>query len=292
MKMGWRDHTAKIAAGTAAIVLGITVTLIGRIPSGEDAVETWLFLLLAFAGGVVLFIYGFREYQRRSLVANTPTSKVRSLAIGTVELEGYAKVNDEEKILQAPFSGNDCVLYRYKIEEYDSDDDGSNWDTIDTGRKYQKFYLNDGTGEVLIDPGGADLRLPEDGQYRVDNLGELPESGQNFVKNKANVSTQSGWLQQDRRYTEYYIAPDQTVYVFGKALPKEGGSARRGSPTNPENAVINEDRHTPMFLISDQSEDEVLSSMTWRVLGSIVGGFVVGIGGFAGLLWHLGLFTP
>jgi len=287
---GWRDHTGKVALGGAALALGLTVTWIGEIPSGEDAVETWLFLLLAFVGGVVLLVYGFREYRRRSLVTNTPTSKVRSLAIGTVELEGSAKSVDEKSVLKAPFSGEGCVLYEYKIEEYEHDDDGSNWETIETGREYQEFYLNDGTGKVLVNPDGADVRLPEDGQYRADSMGELPEPAQDFLKSRASVGVQSGgWFSQDRRYTERYIAPDDHVYVFGKALPKGDSVGGRGSATNPENAVINEDRTTPMFLISDRPEDEVLSSMKWRMIGSVLGGFVVGVGGFAGLVWYLGL---
>lgn len=282
---GWRDHKAKAAAGVLAVVLGLGVTWIGGIPSGEDAFETWAVILLAFVLGVVVFVYGFREYRRRSLVANTPTSKVRSLAVGTVELEGDAKAG--EQVFKSPFSGNDCVLYEYKIEEYRQSGDDSDWVTIDQGQTDQPFYLDDGTGKVMVNPIGADLRLPQDERYRVGSFDELPDAAQQFVRENSDVDTQTDeWFEEDRRYTEWYIGTDENVYVFGKALPREDDT---GSVTNPENAVINADRNTPMFVISDRSEEEVLSSMTKRVLGAIIGGFVLAVGGFAALLFYVGL---
>lgn len=280
---GWRDHGAKMAAGVLAVVLGVGVTWAGRIPPGEDAFDTWAIILIAFVGGVVLFVYGFREYRRRSLVANTPTSKVRSLAVGVVEVEGDAKAVEEA--LKAPLSGNDCVLYEYEIEEYRSSGDDSDWVTIDSGKKEQPFYIDDGTGEVVVDPSGADLRLPRDERYRVGSFDELPDTAQGFVRDNPDVDTQTDeWFEEDRRYTERQIAAGQTVYVFGKALPRVGHS----SATNPDNAVINTDRNTPMFVISDRSESEVMSSMTKRVLGAVLGGFVLAVGGFAALLFFVG----
>ena len=281
----WRDHSAKIAAGVLAAVLGLGVTWVGSIPPGEDAFDTWAIIFLVFVGGVVVFVYGFREYRRRSLVANTPTSKVRSLAVGVVELEGDAKAG--EQAFESPFSGNDCVLYEYEIEEYRSSGDDSDWVTIDKGQTESPFYLDDGTGEVMVDPRGADLRLPRDGRYRVDSFDELPDAAQEFVRENDSVDTQTDeWFEEDRRYTEYYIGTDENVYVFGKALPRENDT---GSVTNPENAVINTDRTTPMFVISDRSESEVMSSMTKRILAAVIGGFILAVGGFAVLLAFLGL---
>ena len=278
------DYRAEALAGGAAAVLGIGVTWAGRIPPVEDPLETWTYIFIAFVGGVVLFVYGFREYRRRSLIANTPTSKIRSLAVGVVEVEGDAKPNGG--VFESPFSGEDCVLYEYQIEEYRDTGDGSDWVTIDSGQTDEPFYIDDGTGKVMVDPEGADLRLPQDGRYRVEGFGELPDAAQEFVRNEAAVDTQTDeWFEEDRRYTEHYIGTDDHVYVFGKALPRDDG----GSATNPENAVISTDRDTPMFVISDRSESEMLSSMTRRILGFVVGGFTLAVGGFAVLLWFVGL---
>jgi hypothetical protein len=288
----WRDResygigsTAIVGSVVAAVALVAVVTWIGRIPwDTEDALEGWVFLSLAFVGGVVAFVYGFTEYKRRSLVANTPTSKVRSLSMGTVELEGRAKPRDEP--MEAPISGEDCVLYEYRVEEYRQTGDDADWVTVDSDETREPFDIEDGTASVMVDPKGADLRLPRDERIRADGFDELPETTRRFVRGNEEVEAQDGdWFDNDRRYTEWRIDPDQTVYVFGEAMPRDDGA----SSVNPENAVVNEDRTTPMFVISDQPESEVLSSMTKRTVGYILGGFAVAVGGFAALVWYLGI---
>ncbi|MFW5929026.1 MAG: LemA family protein [Halobacteriota archaeon] len=78
--------------------------------------------------------------------------------------------------------------------------------------------------------------------------------------------------------------------VFAVADIRSWRRARGSPPTvNPENAVVNEDRSTPMFVVSDQRESELMSSMTWRATGMIAGGFVLAVGGFAALVWYVGL---
>jgi hypothetical protein len=57
---------------------------------------------------------GVNRYRQRSLIADTPTSKVRSLAMGRVELQGTVEPIGET--FTAPFSNDECVLYRYSIE--------------------------------------------------------------------------------------------------------------------------------------------------------------------------------
>lgn len=277
---------SRVTAATVvtAIVLALAVTWVGDIPGGEDAIETWLYISLAFVVGVGLFTSGFGEYRRRSLVANTPTSKVRSLAMGTVELQGSAKARERD-LLESPITRTDCVLYRYEVEEYRRSGDDSRWVTVDSERQVRPFHLDDGTGDVLVDPEGADLRLPRDERIEAEDFDDLPEPAQEFVRENDEVDVQDGWFDNDRRYTEWRIEPDQTVYVFGEALPREG----EASTVNSENAVINEDRSTPMFVVSDQRESELLSSMTRRTVGLIVGGFLLAVGGFAALVWYVGL---
>lgn len=275
---------ATAATVVAAIVLALAVTWVGRIPSGEDALETWFYIMAAFVVGVGLFTSGFGEYRRRRLVADTPTSKVRSLAMGTIELQGDAKAKERD-LLESPITNTSCVLYRYEVEEYRESGDDSRWVTVDSGREVRPFHLDDGTGDVLVDPEGADLRLPRDARIRAEGFDELPEPAQEFVRENDEVDVQDGWFTDDRRYTEWRIEPDQTVYVFGEALPRDG----EASTFNPDNAVVNESRSTPMFVVSDQRESELLSSMTRRTIGFILSGFLLAVGGFAALVWYVGL---
>lgn len=277
------DHVDGVTAGVvvAAFLFGLAVSFIGTIPGGEDGIKTWALTMLGFVGGIALLGWGFKEYRRRSLVTNTPTSRVRSLAQGLVELEGKA-LPPRGKKLYSPFSGEECVVYMYQVEEYRQQGKHSHWETIDAGFSNSQFYLDDGTGQVLVDSEGCDLRIPPDNVFKVGSFDQLPESAQQFIKEHPDVDTQEDEIfEEDRRYTEYYIAPGEHVYVFGEAFPRED---HRGSSINPENAVINRDADTPMFIISDKKEEGLVSSMARNMYIGIFGGSLLAIGGFAALL--------
>src|SRR6266702_7830880 len=70
--------------------------------------------LLVFAAvgaiaGVYWFVKGFRLLQRKRLILNTPTSKIRSASMGLVEVNGLAV---GPYTMPAPITGVSCYYYR------------------------------------------------------------------------------------------------------------------------------------------------------------------------------------
>ena len=66
---------------------------------------------LAFVGafaGVYLFYRGFRLLQRKRLILNTPASKIRSAAMGLVEINGLAV---GPYTMLAPITGVPCYYF-------------------------------------------------------------------------------------------------------------------------------------------------------------------------------------
>jgi len=108
-----------------------------------------LILTLGIAGFLVgpwIFMKGFHWYSEKLLIENTPTSKVRSISRGRVELFGEVVLVNENVFLKSPHSRANCVLYKYisgENEEFNS--------TL--------FYLKDKTGKVLVDPSGAEIDI-------------------------------------------------------------------------------------------------------------------------------------
>lgn len=281
-----RQKTGPMLLAGIALAFGLAVSFTGQMPRTENGTKIWMLVLLGFAAGVGMLAWGFKEYKRQSLIANVPTSRIRSLAQGVVELEGTARQPRNQE-LYAPFSGNECVLYKYKIEEYRQRGKHSHWETIDSGRSDSYFYLDDGTGQVLVDSTGADIRIPADDTYHADSFDELPAPAQRFVANTADTNTQQDEVfEEDRRYKEWYIAPGEHVYVFGEAFPRDD---HRGSSVNPDNAVINKDKDTPMFIIADKPEEDLKESLSHHTYLGIIGGFLLAVGGFTFLLLTVGL---
>lgn len=172
------------------------------------------YLMLGFGFGIFGFFWGFTRLRRKRLIENIPTSKVRSLAMGLVELVGKAK----KKInLLSPFCNVECVFYRYKIERYKKQGKSSSWVTIAKGdSSFAPFYLEDDTGRVLVSPKDAEFDLPHDYLYTTGWGKELPQNLIQFME--YNKISYRGLFGSHRlRFTEWYICPDESVYVLGVA---------------------------------------------------------------------------
>ena len=65
------------------------------------------------AGGPWAFYQGFKAMRVQQLIRNTPTARVRSMAIGLVEVNGA--VIPRSRTL-APFSGRSCAWWQVEIQ--------------------------------------------------------------------------------------------------------------------------------------------------------------------------------
>ncbi len=125
--------------------------------------------LILIAGGVLLFVNGFRSVHQKRLIENIPTSKIRGIAMGLVEVKGKA-IPAQGKLLKSPFSNSDCVYYEYSIESL-KPGSKNGFGELKSGERREPFYLQDETGTVLVDPKGAEMDIPEG--YRFSTILEL-----------------------------------------------------------------------------------------------------------------------
>lgn len=122
----------------------------------------WILLLaVAVAGGGW---YAFRWMHVARMVEDTPTSRVRSAAQGYVELAGRCRPLDGTQNL-APLTQRPCVWWHYRVQQkVDSGPSGKrrqSWRTVNSGQSGQPFLLDDGTGECIVQPAGAEVLTGE-----------------------------------------------------------------------------------------------------------------------------------
>jgi Zn-finger nucleic acid-binding protein len=230
----------------------------------------WLVLAAGTLAGIGASAYGFVLNNRKRLIESIPTSTVRSLAIGLVEVRGRAA--PERELLRAPFSGMPCVLFSYTVEELRTSGKRSRWDAIAEGTSREPFYVNDDTGRVLVVPFDAQLMLPNHRTTRSNCAAALPEEiSLGLLKLGIAVN---GWFgEKTIRCSETFILPDEQVYVMGTA------QELRGAVEGAENAArlyLGSSRDNE-FIISNQSEKELLSALRWQVWASIGGGPVLAL---------------
>jgi hypothetical protein len=118
----------------------------------------WLVLLGAAgsAAGAYLFYNGFRLLRFKRMILDTPLSRIHSASIGLVEVTGTPV---GPYILAAPITGDPCFYYRVRAWQWVESDSGKSheWKSVLDESLFVPFFLEDGTGRVLIDPKGAEM---------------------------------------------------------------------------------------------------------------------------------------
>jgi hypothetical protein len=162
--------------------------------------------------GPLMFTHGFRLWRRRRLIQDTPTAKVRSMAIGLVELNGTVR---GRSAVAAPFSGHDCVYWQVDISVPAR---RGRWRVIHRNASGQPFFLDDGTGAALVYPKGAECNL----RHQVEEVAQglaLPPCYSDYLKEHAGAVGVFARV-SPLRFRERVLEEGQVVYVLGTATPR------------------------------------------------------------------------
>lgn len=185
--------------------------------------------LLALAGAVavVLGVYGLAELRLAARVLRSePDSVLETPRGGHVELRGTARPVNERRVLRSPFTDTPCLVCEYAVEEEHDTRNGRTWTTVDSGSEYVPFRLEDGSGSVLIEPPGANLRLETDTRIDVDGGTKPPRTIARYIDETDAVDDQERTVDlrlfelrtgKDRRFRERLLEPGDTVHVLGTA---------------------------------------------------------------------------
>lgn len=121
--------------------------------------------------------------RRARVIADTPTSTVASAAQGYVELRGRGQPLPGMPVM-SPINGLPCLWFRYKVECKR----GDRWEVESSGQSDASFLLDDGSGQCVVDPEGAEI---------------LP-------------ARRDTWTEGERRYTQWLLLDRESIYVLGE----------------------------------------------------------------------------
>lgn len=223
---------------------------------------------------------GRDERRRGNLILETETTDVRSLRAGKVEVKGEAR-READATKRTRISQDEALVTKTTVEEYESDSDsGGSWRTIYEEEECVSFIVDDGTGEVRVDPTHPDARLDLDMEtVEVGTNDEPSDEVRRFIEREDEVGEASrgsiGPLSYGdrRRYSEGAVEPGDEVYVLGNAREEDSGWDRRGP-------VIDEPIDSGDFIISDKSEEQLArEGQVKGVLLMFFGGFFAFLGG-------------
>jgi len=254
----------------------------------NDIVATFILLVVGFGFGIGAFFYGFFLLQRKRLIEDTPTSKVRSIAMGFAEV--YGKVSAcinaavaKSGVLKSPIDGAECVYYDTKVEELRQSGKSSHWETIYHKTDRVNFNASDETGTLLVDPAGATFDIRDDFHYETGLLGG--NMSKNCIDFCARNWISTGAFTKSKRFTERYLAPGNLVYILGTAM---GDPYADPSKVGSDNVMIAKGTiGEKTFYISDSGEKEILKKLHWSVPLCVFGGAALSVGCLAVLVFLL-----
>jgi E3 Ubiquitin ligase len=171
----------------------------------------YLWCAVGLCSGLYLFFQGFRLLQRRQLILNTPVSKIRSASMGMVELSGLAV---GPYTVTAPVTSRPCYYYRTLVWEWKQSGKNKRWVKVAAECSHVPFFLDDNTGQVMIDPRGADLDLHRDFQQEFcdsffTTKEEVPPNVHSFL-------ARHGVMTNNKiKVEEFCIKPKNALFVLG-----------------------------------------------------------------------------
>jgi hypothetical protein len=235
----------------------------------------------ALAAGPWFFYRGFRIMRTRRLIANTPTARIRSMAMGFAEIDGTV---EPRSTLAAPFSGKPCAYWEVDV----STRNRRGWSVVHRNQSGNPFFLRDETGLALVYPHGSQCKIRFGSEEHCQGL-MLPPCYAEYMNEHPSPIGQLARLGV-LRFRERILEAGERVYVLGTAMPRAQGrvvadsellqatgtddavATRLRTLDHEVVAVVRRGENETTFIISQESEKSLMLDLGARALLQLVGG--------------------
>jgi E3 Ubiquitin ligase len=171
--------------------------------------------LAGAAGGIYLFFRGFILIRGPQ---PTALSKILKAPLGPVDAGGIAA---GPHTITAPITGTACFAYRTVAWRQTPLQSGQREEMVAEEKLHIPFFLGDSTGNVLIDPAGADLDLRQDFRHEFQNS--------NFTNENPALKNVRSFLKRHSvedggrlRVEEFCIKPKNFLFVHATLAKNPG----------------------------------------------------------------------
>lgn len=106
--------------------------------------------------GLVLIIVSIRHFRQSGVVSHTPEIQVRELRPGLARV--YGRVEGDSPLV-SPLTASSCFYYESYAQKHHGNPENEQVSTLRRVTNRRDFYVNDGTGRVLVEPDHAEFDL-------------------------------------------------------------------------------------------------------------------------------------
>jgi hypothetical protein len=217
-------------------------------------------LLIAFA----FFWWGRSNMLKAKRIEDTPTTPCRNVTDGFVEVKG--RVKGASRLLTSPLAKRPCVYYRFHVEEHVQRGKNSYWRTVVDDKQCCGLLIDDASqSPVCVNLMGADLHLKPDTHARSGFMKDAPPELEVTLREYGR-SSQGLIFNKSMRYAETILEEGDELYVLGTAQREPGGK-------------VTIDKGNDLFIVSDQSEEQLTRGFHNRKLGGFITAGIFGAGG-------------
>jgi hypothetical protein len=219
-----------------------------------------LFLVLA---SVACLLLGMRYLRQALAITGTAASYIRSAAQGYVVLVGEGVPLPGRSML-APFSSKPCVWWSTQVETLLIPADkriAPSGDAFNKRFSTQLFLLRDGSGECLVDPSAADVRVKSRDVWYGSSMSGEP----------ANTGRRTRSATDDLRFVEERIELHQRIVASGyfRTAHVDQG-AKQGPATAPGTNTLGPAPDGREFLISTVPEETLARDLRRRAVMALL----------------------
>ena len=264
---------------------------------------TLLIVFLIIGAIPIAAFYRAYEYnKRRKIIKDTPTSKIRSMAIGSVEVKGTVRATEDSNLIDHPILDRKCVAYKMQIEQLPKGK------TTNTEIKSCNFKIEDETGEVRVytdeetipdnDYKWGDRKIKVEMKNQGDEFIQVsgdkeelgieethdgksmlpPPIGNDFSIGDFRILDKGSSISSigDYRLNISAVFPGSNVYVLGEAeIDKRTDSHGKD---NQDNLYIKRPRDYPLFISNYENENRLIkNSMKESLSKLLITGFISGL---------------
>ena len=218
-----------IFAGTAAIL----TLVVGAVITMDEAAEAGIVPALVIAGlGLILTLVNFFRAKALRQMLDTPTSLVRSAAVGHPELVGQVRpwaagtmtvhVDSNQSMAMPNMLGYEWTYEQYQCRTVKDNEGNSreecHWVTVRTGNGGMPFILQDGTGGIKVNL--ESFKRTNYGQFIKRWDGAFAQTLGKQLMASAVASLLGGARIKKHRWTLYGLRSGDPVYVLGATKPR------------------------------------------------------------------------
>lgn len=229
----------------------------------DDKFFILLFSIFIAYGFIYLINQSVKNIKIYNKIKNIKTSNIKNLKINTLsEIKG--KIIPPNKLLTSLINSKKCVYYKTTVKKKGNK---NRWYTIIDKEMTIPFLINDGTGDIAVDPKDADI---SNLKYKYEKIiGEwVPKKDRKEIPEKISrfcilngISTK-GFLGSNRviRFYETCLMPNEETYALGRVNKVSSGS-------NSSNLLkLIRDPIDKVLMISDFSEKELMKKYSVHYL--------------------------